>query len=232
MLGRLSRPLAAGLAPLVAALALTGCTSDGAGPDKADEAAPTAARPQVLQPGAPGDSNPTKSPAELGDSAAPEFNEADVAFMQMMVPHHAQAIEMAKLARHRAAHRRVHVLAERIRAAQGPEILMMASWLHERSMQVPSAAEDPSEWDHSDHGHNPMLGMLTPDQMERLKGARGGAFDRLFLEGMIEHHRGAVSMAEDAATDGVDVLVSEVAADVAATQSAEIDRMRELLTAM
>lgn len=231
MLGRLSRPLAAGLAPVVAALALTGCTSDGAGPDKADEAF-AAARPEVLQPGAPGDSNRTLSPEELDDAAAPEFNEADVAFMQMMVPHHAQAIEMAKLARDRAAHRRVQLLAERIRAAQGPEILMMASWLQERNMQVPSAAEDPSEWDHSDHGHNPMLGMLTPDQMERLEGARGTAFDRLFLEGMIQHHRGAVAMAEDAATDGVDVIVSEVASDVAATQSAEIDRMRELLTAM
>ena len=230
MLGRLSRPLAAGLAPLVAVVALAGCTSDGNG--ASTDQAPAAGGTKVLRPGAPGEGNETLSPEGLEEVAAPEFNEADVAFMQMMVPHHAQAIEMAKLAGDHAAHRKVEVLAERIRAAQGPEILMMASWLQERNMQVPSAAEDPSEWDHAEHGHNAMTGMLTEAQMERLEAARGVAFDRLFLQGMIQHHQGAVSMAGDAATDGADVIVGEVAADVAATQSAEIDRMRDLLAAL
>ena len=236
MLGRLSRPHAAGLV-LALSVGLAGCTSDGPdGPDgSADPAADSTSAgsdPGVLQPGSPGDGNRTLSPDEVTKAAAPEFDEADVAFMQMMVPHHAQAIEMAKLAPSQAASRKVRVLAGRIRAAQGPEILMMASWLQERNMQVPSAAEDPSEWDHSTHGHNPMVGMLTEAQMRRLADARGAEFDRLFLRGMIQHHRGAIEMAEDVAVDGTDIIVSEVAADVAATQSAEIDRMRHLLASL
>ena len=228
MLGRLSRPLAAGLTLMLGVVVLAGCTSEQ--PEGEPRSGPSAGT-DVLQPGAPGEANETLGPEELAEAAEPEFNQADVAFMQMMVPHHAQAIVMAKLAPGRAAARRVKVLAERIRAGQGPEILMMASWLQERNMQVPSAAEDPSEWDHSQHGHNPMMGMLTHAQMRRLATARGAAFDQLFLEGMIQHHRGAVEMAGDVAVDGVDLIVGEVAADVSATQSAEIDRMRELLTA-
>jgi uncharacterized protein (DUF305 family) len=146
-----------------------------------------------------------------------------------MVPHHAQAIVIAKLAEKRASSDRVRDLAARIRSAQGPEILMMAAWLEQRDMAVPTAAEDPSEWDHSQHGHNGMVGMLTEAQMQDLTRARGAAFDRLFLDGMIQHHEGAIDMADDVAVDGIDIMVAEIAADVALTQTAEISRMQDML---
>jgi uncharacterized protein (DUF305 family) len=98
-------------------------------------------------------------------------------------------------------------------------------------MAVPTAAEDPSEWDHSEHGHNGMVGMLTKAQMDDLARARGAAFDRLFLNAMVQHHQGAIDMADDVAVDGIDIMVSEVAADVALTQAAEIGRMQEMLDA-
>lgn len=228
MLGRLSRPLAAAATGLAIALSLSACTWDE--PD----AAPAASRgddgsSEVLQPGGPGEGNETISPEDAERAVEPEFNEADVAFMQMMVPHHAQAIVMAELAEKHARSDRVRELAARIRAAQGPEILMMASWLDERDMAVPTAAEDPSEWDHSEHGHNGMVGMLTEAQMDELERTRGAAFDQLFLQAMIQHHEGAIDMADDVAVDGIDIMVSEVAADVALTQTAEVGRMQEML---
>ena len=227
MLGRLSRPLAVTAAGVALALSLSACTSDeGAGPAAA---ASGDGSPGILLPGGPGEENSTIAPEDAEKAVEPKFNEADVAFMQMMVPHHAQAIVMAKLARTHAASAQVRDLAARIRAAQGPEILMMAAWLEERDMAVPTAAEDPSEWDHSQHGHNGMMGMLTQAQMTKLARAHGAAFDRLFLEGMIQHHQGAIDMADDVAVDGIDIMVSEVAADVALTQTAEIGRMHEML---
>jgi uncharacterized protein (DUF305 family) len=105
----------------------------------------------------------------------------------------------------------------------------MSAWLDERNIEVPRADADPMEYDHSKHGHNSMMGMMTPAQMKELSAARGERFDRLFLRGMIRHHAGAVDMAEDAAQDGTDMIVSEMSADVAATQSAEIGRMEDLL---
>jgi uncharacterized protein (DUF305 family) len=147
----------------------------------------------------------------------------------MMVPHHAQAVEMAKLARRHAVDPAVRRMAARIRAAQGPEILMMSAWLERQGVEVPQPGDDPREFDHSLHGHDPMMGMLTDPQLADLADARGVAFDRLFLRGMIRHHLGAVGMAENVATEGADVLVAELAADVHLTQNAEIARMRELL---
>jgi uncharacterized protein (DUF305 family) len=227
VLGRLSRPGAVMAVGLALALSLSACTSDE--PAEPAGAASGDGSPGILQPGGPGEENTTVAPEDAEKAVEPRFNEADVAFMQMMVPHHAQAIEMAELAERHAGSTRVRRLAGRIRAAQGPEILMMAAWLEERDMAVPSAAEDPSEWDHSRHGHHGMSGMLTEAQMEELGRARGAAFDRLFLEGMIQHHRGAIDMADDVAVDGIDIMVGEVAADVALTQTAEVGRMREML---
>ena len=228
MLGRLSRPLAAVATGLALTLTMSACTSDEpdatAAANSGDDGSP-----DVIQPGGPGEGNATISPEDAEKAVEPEFNEADVAFMQMMVPHHAQAIVMSELAEKHARSDRVRDLAARIRAAQGPEILMMAAWLEERDMAVPTAAEDPSEWDHSEHGHNGMAGMLTEAQMDELARARGAAFDRLFLHSMVQHHHGAIDMADDVAVDGIDIMVSEVAADVALTQTAEIDRMKEML---
>jgi uncharacterized protein (DUF305 family) len=224
---------AASLAAVVA-LALGGCsgTSDaeaGAGPTP--QSSPSEGGDvTILQPGKPGESMKT-----VGPDAAPSdsgFNHTDIAFVQMMIPHHAQALEMSQLAQKRAKSEQVKALARRIRGAQGPEIVAFAAWLHQRNIEVPKAGADPHSYDHGQHGDTPMKGMLTEAQMRELAAARGREFDRLFLDSMITHHRGAVAMARTVAVGGQDTRVSEMAADVAAGQSAEIDRMRDLLTGL
>ncbi|HEX6246953.1 MAG TPA: DUF305 domain-containing protein [Nocardioidaceae bacterium] len=217
---------------LVAALAVTGCTNDSAGADPAPAGgAATPGDVQVLQPGRPGEAASTVAPEDVAEPDR-QWNHADVAFVQMMIPHHAQALEMSRLAQTRAADDGVVAMARRIRGAQGPEIVAMAAWLETRNLDVPQAADDPEEFDHGGHGHTAMAGMLTAEQMDELKAARGQRFDRLFLEGMIAHHEGAVAMAETTSVDGVDLQVAEMAADVAAGQTAEIARMRDLLAAL
>lgn len=206
----------------MSAALLAGCT--GGSPDASGRSTP----PQevtTLQPGMPGE------PASTGAAEVPEVevSHADIAFMQMMVPHHAQAIEMAELAEHHAVDPQVRRLAGRIKAAQGPEITFMAAWLDRQGVEVPSAADDPDEFDHSAHGHSTMPGMLTEAEMRRLATARGRAFDRRFLRAMVRHHAGAVEMAATVAEEGSDLTVSEVAAEVSVTQNTEIAMMREML---
>jgi uncharacterized protein (DUF305 family) len=203
-----------------------GCSSDS----DPKEASGRSDEPKVIQPGKPGES--AKSVAPNSVSRSEEWNHTDVSFMQMMIPHHAQAVQMSKLARSRAEDERVRTLADRIRATQAPEIQAMSAWLAERNMDVPRAGEDPAKYDHGQHGHNSMMGMLTPAQMKQLAAARGPRFDRLFLRGMIQHHGGAITMAQQAARDGVDIIAGEMTADVSATQSAEIARMRDLLASL
>jgi len=208
--------------PAALVFALGGCGS---------ESAPAARNrsdgPKVIQPGGPGEPATTGSTDAVDRSQ--EWNHTDVAFMQMMIPHHAQALEMSQLAAKHADDKQVRSLGDRIRGAQAPEIQAMSAWLEERDMEVPRPGEDPRKFDHSQHGHNAMMGMMTQSQMSQLASARGHGFDRLFLRGMIRHHAGAVDMAEDAAQDGMDLLVGEMTADVSASQSAEIGRMQDLL---
>lgn len=214
---------------LMTALAATGCSSTDEGGDAAPETSPAAAGSEVsvVQPGRPGESATPVDPEDVLPER--EWNHSDIAFMQMMVPHHAQALEMSRLAATRAEDERVKSLARRIQAAQGPEIIAMGAWLAERDIDVPKASEDADSYDHGKHGHTAMAGMLTHEQMDELKASRGRRFDRLFLQGMIAHHQGAVDMAQTTARDGVDVVVAEITADVAVGQSAEIERMRDLL---
>ncbi|WP_432476410.1 DUF305 domain-containing protein [Nocardioides sp. GXQ0305] len=198
-----------------------GCSADE--PAERDD---SEAQSEILQPGRPGEGNETLGP-DASVEAAPTV-EADVRFMQMMVPHHAQALEMTDLAETRASDDQVVALARRIEGAQGPEITAMTGWLQARGVSVPD--------DHSHHGDHSgarggethaerMPGMLSEGQMDRLAAARGPAFDRLFLAGMIQHHQGAVDMADDEMTDGSDILALELAADIATGQQAEIQRM-------
>jgi uncharacterized protein (DUF305 family) len=213
---------------LASALLTAGCDAAQGDQDQAAGSAAPEASVTVLQPGRPGEGAATVDPDEVRTER--EWNHADVAFMQMMIPHHAQALEMSRLADNRAHDERVKALARRIQGAQGPEIMSMAAWLDVRNIDVPKAAEDPSSYDHGAHGHSEMAGMLTDEQMAQLEAADGRKFDQLFLKGMISHHRGAVEMAQTAATEGVDLQVAEMAADVAVGQAAEIQRMRELLS--
>ncbi|NDU73864.1 DUF305 domain-containing protein [Actinomadura sp. DSM 109109] len=201
-----------GVAVAMAAGTLAAC--GGGGP----EAAPSRS---VLVPGRPGEPNRTEV-AGPREAAAPTA--AEVGFVQMMIPHHAQALEMSSLAPSRASDARVRSLASRIDTAQKVEIGTMRSWLKQNADAVLKAHG-------RNHGaqHTGMPGMATPEQLARLKDARGGAFDDLYLRLMIAHHQGALTMAKDVLDKGTDVTVQQMARDVQSTQLAEINRMRDLL---
>jgi len=222
---------------VVLAGALSGCSGDGSdGPGGESSAAATAAQSPTgtpvreLLPGEPGDPVRTASgPVEVD---VPGWSHADLAFLQMMVPHHLQALEMAALAPDRSASTAVLALASRIEAAQAPEILLMSGWLTERGVEVPQPGDDPALWDHGAHGHDGMVGMLEPEELAALAGASGEEFDRLFLAGMVLHHEGAVQMARDALAGATDPRVVELAEDVNAGQAAEVVRMQRLLAGL
>lgn len=221
-------------AVLAGGLTLTSCSAgDTQPPAAARPSAPSSALPDdvtVIAPAGPGEEASTGGPESAPEPpSGADFNQSDIAFMQMMVPHHAQALEMSRLAARHARSADVRRLASRIRAAQAPEILAMSSWLTERDVDVPQAGEDHSAYEHGTHGSRRMGGMLTGAQMSELARARGAEFDQLFLLGMISHHRGAVQMASTVAVAGTDIRVSELAADVNAGQLAEIARMRQML---
>lgn len=212
-------------------LGAAACTGD-------DEATATPSS-VVVQPGQPGETARTTAPEDFDGPADPgEWNQADVTFVTEMIGHHLQALDMAALAPDRAEADDVVALAERIAAAQGPEIHALAAWLQERELPVPAEAEGldgtgPRVPDAGhDHGAGGMAGMLSAEQMAALEAATGAEFDRLFLEGMIQHHQGALDMADVALVDGQDTYALEIASDTAAGQGAEIDRMRGLLDAL
>ncbi|RKS09146.1 uncharacterized protein (DUF305 family) [Nocardiopsis sp. Huas11] len=167
---------------------------------------------------------PAEDTAEPGASesevAAPAFNDADVAFAQGMIPHHEQAIEMADLAESRAGDE-VRDLAEEIAAAQGPEIEQMSRLLE-------SWGEAPME-DMEDMGHDDMPGMMSDEEMNELEAAEGQEFDTLFLEMMILHHEGAITMAQTEIEEGVDPEAQALAQDIFEAQQAEIEQMNAML---
>ncbi|HEX2080883.1 MAG TPA: DUF305 domain-containing protein [Longimicrobium sp.] len=158
-----------------------------------------------------------------GDSA---WTQADVEFMSSMIGHHAQAVEMARLAPERAQSESVKTLAARIISAQVDEIATMQQWLRDRGQPVPEPHP-------TSHGmHEMMPGMLTPEQFAQLEAARGPEFDRLFLTLMIQHHRGAVAMVErlfGSYGAGQDEAVFKFASDVNVDQATEIARMQRML---
>lgn len=161
------------------------------------------------------------------DSADASFNDADVAFAQNMITHHQQAIEMASLALDPAsgASSEVTDLAQRIKAAQDPEVSMMSGWLdhwHE-PMTMDSAAGHDMGSMHSAEG------MMSSEDMDQLMRLSGAEFDRAWLQGMIEHHRGAITMAEQIKDEGDNPDVLALADQVITAQQAEVDEMTSLL---
>ena len=158
--------------------------------------------------------------------ATAEANGADVMFAQMMIPHHEQAIVMADLAVGRAEDPRLMELASQIKTAQGPEIELMASWLQEWG--APRISGDDAMMSHGSHG---MQGMLSDDQLDALASTSGATFDALFAEYMIEHHEGAVAMANHVLTQGSDAGVAQLAQEIILTQEAEIEQLRSFLSA-
>ncbi|MGK5741188.1 DUF305 domain-containing protein [Micromonospora sp. URMC 103] len=184
-----------------------------------------AAAPHVVQPGAPGQAGRALSPSEQSQlPPPPAHNAADTQFMQRMIGHHAQALEMTALVADRAESRDVSLLAKRIETSQRDEIAQMQRWLTERGEQLPGPHEH-----HAAHDAV-MPGMLTPEQMSQLAAARGAQFDRLFVDFMIRHHEGALTMVQQlyGAGGGLEPASDRFAREVNADQGIEIRSLREL----
>lgn len=160
--------------------------------------------------------------------------DADTRFMQGMIAHHAQAVEMVALIPTHSSRANMRLLGQRIDVSQRDEIAMMRRWLQDHHQNVPDA--DAHHEHQSMSGHEMLMpGMLTNDQMTRLANATGAAFDTLFLEGMIQHHEGALAMVAQlfaTAGAGQQSQVFAFATDVDADQRAEINRMRALLATL
>ncbi|MFI5664138.1 DUF305 domain-containing protein [Streptomyces sp. NPDC051684] len=203
----------------VSALALTGC--DAGGSDDAGKANSRVSEgPSVIAPGKPGDAAETLSAKDAKQRGADDTpNSADVTYARMMIPHHEQALKMTELAPTQAESEQVKGLAERITAAQGPEIEVMRGWLKKYGR---GAAPEGHQ------AHDTMPGMATAAQLKKLRAAKGKAFDELFLKMMITHHQGAVTMATEVKSGGNNVQVEEMADDVIAQQTTEIERMRDM----
>jgi uncharacterized protein (DUF305 family) len=186
-------------------------------------------RPPIVQPGAPGESSRVITAEKAADLSQVEYTGADIKFMQGMIGHHQQAIEMVALIPARTALDDMRLLGKRIDISQADEINMMKHWLVLRGQRIPDQNAMHV------HGATLMPGMLTEEEMARLAAATGAEFDRLFLEGMIKHHEGALAMVHDLfATPGAgqDVEVFAFASDVDADQRMEIDRMGAMLSAI
>ena len=184
----------------------------------------------MVQPGAPGERTRAIDSDDLEELGGVAWTEADVRFMQGMIPHHAQALEMTALVERHATTEAVRQMALRMEISQRDEIALMERWLRERDQAVP-------DWrgghaGHAGAGMAMMPGMLTPEQMDRLRAARGIDFDRLFLESMIQHHEGAIVMVRtlfSARGGGQESEIFQFASHVDADQTAEIERMQGVL---
>lgn len=166
------------------------------------------------------DSNGMMDGGMMGNNkSASAFSGTDIMFAQMMIPHHQQAVDMSTLAETRSTNPEILALAKQIKDAQAPEIKQMTSWIESSGAGM-------------DMGHDMgMGGMLTDEQMTALENAQGAAFDKLYLEGMIGHHQGALQMAK-MIENSDNAEAKELAANIIKSQSAEIDKMKQMLAGM
>jgi uncharacterized protein (DUF305 family) len=183
---------------------------------------------RTVQPGAPGEETRTLTADEAAQLDRPRYSEADVRFMHGMIPHHAQAIEMALLVPERTENELIHLLARRIDISQRDEIRLMERWLKNRGEALSG------EELHQNHGGDDTLmpGMLTSKEMANLATATGSKFDRMFLEFMVRHHEGALIMVAELFSSvggGQETEVHRFASDVDADQDMEIQRMTNIL---
>ncbi len=212
---------------LLAALLVAGCSTGSSESEEGQQTGETA--PNIVQPGAPGEPSRTLSVEELAALEGTEHGDLDIAFMQGMIHHHAQALRMTALVPARSASAKVELLAKRIDVSQEGEIELMSDWLKERGESAPEL--------HRLHGHAHgggqvlMPGMLSEPELRQLEAASGEEFDRLFLEFMIRHHEGALTMVEQlyAAGGGLESSADAFARHVDADQQIEIGRMQEML---
>ena len=195
------------------------------------------ALPKIIQPGAPGEPSREISAEEASDLAGILYTAADIEFMKGMIHHHAQAIEMTDLLSTRTESEDMRLLAQRIELSQRDEIDMMREWLVEHGQETPAVDDHGGHAAHHESSTSETLmpGMLTAEQMSQLEQAHGGEFDRLFLELMIQHHKGALIMVEellDAPGGAQESTVFGFTTDITADQSAEIDRMTSMLESL
>ena len=208
--------------------------------------------PPIFQPGAPGAATRVITPAQALELSRSTYTAGDVRFMQHMLVHHGQAVEMVELLKVHGSDATVRRLGERIAMGQEAEMVIMEAWLHSREQPTAMAM---GATDHAGHGgmdhsahadHGDMAaamaapsetavmpGMLSPAQMARLAAARGADFDSLFLQGMIQHHQGALDMVDElmAEPDAADdPILSDFLSSVVADQNSEILRMQSLLS--
>ncbi len=176
---------------------------------------------------------PAAEPKARPDLVRAPYSEADVQFMAGMIPHHAQAVLMAGMAKSHGASPALQLMCERMLISQRDEIEYMRNWLRDRGQVVPPADATHHKMKHGDMEHEMLMpGMLTPEEMAALDKARGPAWDRLFLLGMIKHHEGALKMVDDLfETHGAlqDDDLFKFASDIYADQQAEIERMEKML---
>lgn len=193
----------------------------------------------------PSDGAPTTDPSVAEQAAAVDsvrrvYTQADVDFMAGMIHHHAQALVMSQMAPSHGASPSLQIMARRIINAQNDEIDLMQAWLRDRGEHVPeprAASADAGDTGHAMHGahdagHEMMPGMLTDEQIAALDAARGEEFDRIFLQFMIQHHQGAVTMVNElVAVPGAarEEAVFKLASDIGADQTSEITRMQTML---
>ncbi|HCB56771.1 MAG TPA: DUF305 domain-containing protein [Arthrobacter bacterium] len=195
---------------IAAAIALAGCSTGTAGSDGGSM---------------PGMNHGSSGMSSGSAPAATDFNASDAMFAQMMIPHHAQAVEMSDLMlKKEGIPATVTGLATRIKAAQAPEIEKMTGWL--RSWNQPTAMSSEMAGGHS------MSGMMGDDDMTKLGAAQGAEAARLFLTQMIAHHEGAVVMAKTESSDGKNPDAVKLAKDIATAQEAEIQEMKDLLATL
>lgn len=187
----------------------------------------SSAQAPIIQPGAPGQPSRVISAEDASNLASIQYSDADVKFMQGMISHHAQAVEMGALVEGRTNREAISAIAQRISISQEDEISMMQGWLEERGQTVPS--------EHAHHemeSDDLMPGMLSPEDFEALAQADGANFDTLFLQLMIEHHKGAIEMVEnllDQRGSAQDSVLYEFTTEVTSDQNSEIERMNAML---
>ena len=209
-----TRPILITTAGLALAAGLAGCAST------TDTATPTAPA--------------SASGSKTGDSRSPAAgSDTDIAFAQLMIPHHQQAIEMADLAATNATSADVKALTAQIKAAQDPEIAMMTQWLTSwgAPVQMPGTTDGGIGMDHGDMdmGGLSASGMMTAQDMDTLGMATGTDFDTMWLQMMIAHHQGAIAMAEQVAASTTNAEVKDLADAIVSGQDAEITTMQQLL---
>ncbi len=216
------------------ALAFFHCSMAGvlcnwlASPGHAQQA--TSAPVSVVQPGAPG--TPSRKLPPTTPAVTPQRSQADVEFMQGMIMHHAQAVEMTALIPSHTENKEIRALGARISLSQSDEIKFMKRWLVARGEPTSMAMPGMPDMDKSGKPMKAMPGMLTPEQMSALRQAKGAEFDQKFLTGMIQHHNGALVMVKelfDTPGAGQDAEIFDFATDADNTQRAEIKIMENML---